>query len=230
MHLTAFENATRFRDAYVIAGAPRIAEIGSQIVEGQASLRQLFPQAERYVGYDFAEGAGVDVVVEDPYSLPAADASFQCVLSSSCFEHAEFFWLSFLEMVRICAPGGLIYLNAPSNGKIHRYPYDCWRFYPDSGMALQRWGRKNGYGVTLLESFTSFQKNDCWNDYVAVFCRDEGAPTLIPESRILSGFADYKNGYMLGVNGLLSGSELTEDMARREIAARVSLGALEVTW
>lgn len=105
MHLTAFENATRFRDAYVIAGAPRIAEIGSQIVEGQASLRQLFPQAERYVGYDFAEGAGVDIVVEDPYSLPAADASFQCVLSSSCFEHAEFFgsvslkWFGFARLV-----------------------------------------------------------------------------------------------------------------------------------
>ena len=30
----------------------------------------------------------------------------------------------------------LFYLNAPSNGEFHRYPVDCWRFYPDAGGAL----------------------------------------------------------------------------------------------
>jgi SAM-dependent methyltransferase len=70
------------------------------------------------------------------YKLPFADGSVDVVLSSSCFEHSEFFWLLFLEILRVLRPEGLFYLNAPSNGPFHRYPVDCWRFYPDSGNAL----------------------------------------------------------------------------------------------
>ncbi|MGE6235200.1 hypothetical protein, partial [Aeromonas media] len=71
----------------------------------------------------------------------------------------------------------LPYMNVPSNGYIHRYPVDCWRFYPDSGKALETWGRRCGYGVTLLESFTSAQfshlQEDRWSDYIAVFAKGD---------------------------------------------------------
>src|SRR3546814_4044367 len=93
--------------------------------------------------------------------------------SSSCMEHSEFFWVLFLEMLRIVKPSGLIYLNVPSNGSFHRYPVDCWRFYPDSGSALAKWGKHNGYPVALLESFIGRQDGGPWNDAVAVFVRDE---------------------------------------------------------
>jgi glycosyltransferase involved in cell wall biosynthesis len=114
----------------------------------------------------------VDVVITDPYNLPLESNSVDVVVCSSCFEHSEFFWLLFIEIQRILKPDGLFYLNVPSNGVFHRYPVDCWRFYPDSGIALQNWGRKNGYNTALLESFTGKQKQDIWNDFVAVFLKD----------------------------------------------------------
>src|SRR3546814_14106854 len=85
--------------------------------------------------------------------------------SSSCMEHSEFFWVLFLEMLRIVKPSGLIYLNVPSNGSFHRYPVDCWRFSPDSGSAHAKWGKHNGYPVALLEAFIGRQelgREACW--------------------------------------------------------------------
>lgn len=223
MHLTSWENASRFKSVYCSSAPESIAEIGSQIVEGQLSLRALFDSVPRYVGFDFVPGSGVDRVLDDPYSFVAEECSFDCVISSSCFEHAEFFWLSFLEMVKICRIGGLVYLQAPSNGKYHRYPVDCWRFYPDSGIALQNWARRNGHSITLLESFTTNQKADCWNDFVAVFCKGENE-AFFPVKRIVDTFSDYCNATVHGRHDIIRPSEQTEDMIRRSLAARVALG------
>ena len=55
--------------------------------------------------------------------------------------------------MRVLKPAGLLYINAPSNGDYHRYPVDCWRFFPDSGVALQNWANRNGYECAMLESF-----------------------------------------------------------------------------
>ena len=84
------------------------------------------------------------MVLDDPYTLPFADESVDIVVSTSCLEHSEMFWLSFLEMLRVLRPTGLLYLNVSSNGNFHRYPVDCWRFYPDSGVAMVCWARRNG--------------------------------------------------------------------------------------
>lgn len=45
--------------------------------------------------------------------------------------------MTFLEYARVIKPGGMIYINAPSNGDYHRYPDDNWRFYPDCGRVLK---------------------------------------------------------------------------------------------
>ena len=37
---------------------------------------------------------------------------------------------------------------APGGGAVHRYPYGCWRFYPDSWLALCHLT-----GMTLLETY-----------------------------------------------------------------------------
>ena len=89
--MTSYENAARFVEAYPLNQGSTVAELGSQIVEGQESLRQLFSDDVKYLGYDFASGKGVDVVLSDPCSIPVADNAFDRVLTSSCFEHAEFF-------------------------------------------------------------------------------------------------------------------------------------------
>ena len=172
-----------------------VVDIGSQDVTG--SLRSACPPGNSYIGVDFVAGKGVDVIITDPYVLPFEDGSVDLIVSSSCFEHAEFFWLLFNEALRILKPEGLLYLNVPSNGAFHRFPVDCWRFYPDSGIALQNWGRRSGYNVALLESFTGRRKSDIWNDFVAVFLKDERSVAAHPV-RMMDGLKLYTNGRRYG--------------------------------
>lgn len=89
MHLTAFQNAMRFRNAYANGAIDTLVEVGSQIVEGQQSLRSVFENSRNYVGIDFQEAAGVDIVMRDPYQFPLPDNSANVVISSSCLEHSE---------------------------------------------------------------------------------------------------------------------------------------------
>lgn len=196
MHATALKNARRFFDVYVTprmqAGQRlRVVEIGARNVNG--SLRDVAPQGLDYIGVDLEAAPGVDIVLDDPYVLPFEDGSVDAILSSSCFEHSEFFWQSFLEIQRVLKPTGLFYLNAPSGGEFHRYPVDCWRFYPDSGMALARWARSRGFATALLESYTGEQEDDIWADQVAVFLRDEAHAIEFPR-RILDGPLRFRNG------------------------------------
>jgi SAM-dependent methyltransferase len=208
MHRTALQNAQLFFDVYVRPlGRVKVVEIGSQDVNG--SIRHSFKDVD-YVGVDFAEGNGVDVVLTDPYSFPFADDEADVVVTSSCFEHSEFFWLTFVEAVRIVKPGGLIYLNAPSNGPVHGYPVDCWRFYPDSGRALARWAVRQGHDVVELESYTSDQVGGYWNDYVAVFLKDASKLAAYPD-RMQARIKAFSNGRQHGSEEVQNPQQLTED-------------------
>ena len=192
MHDTAMEYAAAFFNNYLKNSVGlTFVDIGSQDVNG--SLRTVAPTNNTYVGVDFVKAKGVDVVITDPYSLPFADESVDAVVSSSCFEHSEFFWLLFNESLRILKPTGLLYINVPSNGSFHRYPVDCWRFYPDSGVALQNWGKRSGYNCALLESFIGTRKNDIWNDFVAVFIKDE-RNSIQYKSRMQNASLPFTNG------------------------------------
>ncbi|PZU10351.1 methyltransferase domain-containing protein [Sphingomonas sp.] len=196
MHQTAMEHADLFFRTYLDKRSSlRIVEIGSQNVNG--SIRSKAPESSEYVGVDFVDGPGVDVVLEDPYVFPFADDSFDVCVSSSCLEHPEFFWLAYMEMLRIVRPSGLVYLNVPSNGDVHRWPVDCWRFYPDSGLALQNWARRQGVAATLLESFVGSQRSGSWNDFVAVFVKDDSAGAQWPD-RMVKGTASVANDRAFG--------------------------------
>jgi hypothetical protein len=72
-------------------------------------------------------------------------------------------------MARVVKPGGFIYLNAPSNGYVHNHPLDVWRFYPDAGIALEKWAKRNNLSANLIESFVSDRGDEIWCDFVAVF-------------------------------------------------------------
>jgi hypothetical protein len=112
--------------------------------------------------------------------------------------------LSFLELLRVLKPEGLLYINVPSNGSFHRYPVDCWRFYPDSGIALQNWARRNGLKeAALLESFISPPKNDNWSDFIAVFIKSKKY-TSYYEKRMISFLSDYSNAHSIGSEEVLS--------------------------
>jgi SAM-dependent methyltransferase len=188
MHRSALSNAARFFDAYPMEGAT-VVDIGAQDVNG--SIRQVCPHA--YVGVDFVPGPGVEIILDDPYKLPFADGSQDIIVASSCFEHSEFFWLLFLEIIRVLKPHGLFYLNVPSNGMVHRYPVDCWRFYPDAGQALVRWAEREGYSPKLLEHYTADREDGMWNDYIAVFVKDAAEADRYP-NRITQSYDAFRNG------------------------------------
>lgn len=212
MHPTAMDNGRRFFERYVADAAGKtIVDVGAQSVNG--SLRDACPPGARYLGVDFVAGEGVDIVLDDPYRLPFESSSVDVVVSSSCFEHIEFFWLMFNEILRVLKPSGIFYMNAPSNGEFHRYPVDCWRFYPDSGQALVNWGARSGYCPVLLESFTTRQRLDVWNDYVAVFLKDPSRIADHPD-RIIDRIDNFTNGQVHGRAGFLRHQTAPEDLAK----------------
>lgn len=207
MHKTAMKHGRLFFETYVRPPA-RILDIGAQDVNG--SLRSVAPPECDYVGVDFVASKGVDVIIEDPYVLPFPDESFDIAVTSSCYEHSEFFWLTFLENLRVLKSDGLLYINVPSNGIFHRYPVDCWRFYPDSGMALQNWSRRSGGNALLLESFIGMQDSGVYNDFVAVFVKDAAKASAYP-SRIIERFDGYTNGRLAGRDDILKTAEWPQD-------------------
>ncbi len=212
MHDSALRNGERFFATYVAQLGPvTVVDIGAQDVNG--SLKDVCPGNARYVGVDFTAAKGVDIVLTDPYKLPFPSESLDVIVSSSCFEHSEMFWVLYLEILRTLKPSGLFYLNAPSNGEFHRFPVDCYRFYPDSGNALAKWAQMNGHNSIAIESYTSNQGRSQWNDYVCIFIKDAKHLKSYPR-RILHTFSDFTNGSMYskaGETAFLNPTELQED-------------------
>lgn len=209
MHDTAMLLGQRFFEAYARdGGGLKVMDLGAQDVNG--SLRTVAPAGCEYVGVDFADAKGVDVVLTDPYKLPFEDNTFDICVSANCFEHSEFFWLTFMEVMRVVKPDGLFYLDVPFNGAFHRYPVDCWRFYPDAGVALANWGRRNGLNIALLESFVGNQGQQMMNDFVGVFLKDAAHRDKHPR-RILDSFPHYSNGVVLGSDQFKNFVAETED-------------------
>jgi len=213
MHDTALEYGNLFFQTYIQdRKSIKILDLGSQDING--TLRVVAPEKAEYIGVDFIEGKGVDVRITDSYILPFENNSIDVIVSSSCFEHSEFFWLSFIELMRVLKPTGLLYINAPSNGSFHRYPLDCWRFYPDSGIALEHWAHKNNYENTcLLESFVGTQKLDLWNDFVAVFIKDKTYHTKY-KNRMLHNISEYTNAHLFGNEKILNFTESSFDQIK----------------
>jgi SAM-dependent methyltransferase len=98
----------------LIPGAA-ILEVGSYDVNG--GIRQLFYGAKRYVGVDLCEGPGVDVVAYG-HELDHPADSYDIALSGECFEHDAHWRSTFLNMVRLVRPGGLVAFSCASRGRL----------------------------------------------------------------------------------------------------------------
>jgi hypothetical protein len=225
MHDTAYEHGRLFFELYWSDGFNTVLDLGSQDVNG--SLRDHCPAETRYIGLDVMAAKGVDVVVRPGEALPIACDSIDAAVTTSAFEHDICFWETFLELVRVVRPGGLIYVNAPSNHAFHRYPLDCWRFYPDAGVALVRWAQRRGSPIELVESFIAQPKQDGWADFVAVF-RKPGGNELSRAGRIADRTAA-SNIYDLGTRAGAALQAETQSMPDMQIAAdlRAELAAGE---
>ena len=169
MHKSSYQHMQRLVSAYLRPDQEIHAlDIGAVDVNG--SYRTLFDQPSwRYTGVDLDAGRGVDVVLKSPYHLPFASGSIDVIVSGQAFEHIEHFWMTWLEMQRVLRAGGLVFLIAPSRGPEHRYPQDCWRFYPDGYRALAKLG-----DFEVIEVHTDWEPDEDpgsapWGDTVGVF-------------------------------------------------------------
>ncbi len=186
MHASSYEHMQDVVNRHLSAMRPlSVIDIGAYDVNG--SYRPLFdlPQVQ-YRGIDLEAGPGVDIVLNSPYRFPLASESVDLIVSGQAFEHVEFFWMTWLEMDRVLKPGGMIFLIAPSRGSEHRYPQDCWRFYPDGYRALAKYT-----GAELLEVTTDWQPHPDpgsseWGDTVGVFRKLQKRSLRTRVARILA--------------------------------------------
>jgi predicted SAM-dependent methyltransferase len=171
MHESAMNNAKVFFGAFTNnKDAGIVVDIGSQNVNG--TLKTIVPKKFNYIGVDYQRGPNVDLVLENPYKLPFENQSIDIVISSSCLEHSEFFWITFVEMVRITKPDGLIYINVPSEGDYHAHPVDCWRFRQDAAYALSNYVNQfHGFNTSVLLAYLDIQGP--WHDMVAIYCKEK---------------------------------------------------------
>lgn len=72
----------------------------------------------------------------------------------------------------------------------------------------------------LLETYTSFQAGDQWNDLVAVFVKDEQAAALYPR-RIVHVKPDLSNGWIFGGKEPIKPSVLPEDRRKLVVIKQI---------
>ena len=168
MHPSSFENIQYCLENYVLPSSlmqksvVNVLDVGGADVNG--SYRDIFQSPPfRYLAADISIEKGVDIV-SSAYGLPLFDDSTDIVLSGQMFEHCEFFWKAFQEMVRVLNKDGFLFLIAPSAGPIHRYPVDCYRFHPDSFKALADY---TGCHIVRVWS----DERGPWNDVIGVFSK-----------------------------------------------------------
>jgi SAM-dependent methyltransferase len=125
---------------------------------------------------DLGPGKNVDIVLKNAYAWREVKSDTVDVLvSGQAFEHIEFFWITALEIARVLKPGGLCCIIAPSSGPEHKYPVDCWRFYPDGFASLARF-----MAFEIVELFTQWEdrngytdRSNKWHDTVLIAKKPE---------------------------------------------------------
>jgi SAM-dependent methyltransferase len=192
MHHSAYVNAEKFYHKYCENDIEnkKILDVGSYDVNG--TMKPIFEKGQ-YFGLDMEEGPNVDIVGVS-HEIPFEKDEFDIVISSSCFEHDDMFWISFQEMCRVLKPGGYMYIQAPSNGPYHGWPGDNWRFYIDSWKALEKWGKRLGYDIELVEHYidetTPHGPNEgfrMWNDSIGIYRKK---PVEVKKVALISTYCD----------------------------------------
>ena len=175
MHKSSLDKMLAFRNKYLDSKkneALLILDLGSLDVNG--SYREYFDTSSwTYRGIDMVPGNNVDIILKNPYNWREVKSnSVDVLISGQAFEHIEFFWITMLEVARVLKTGGLCCIIAPSGGPEHRYPVDCWRFYPDGFSAMAHFA-----GLEVIDVSTKWEPDaqykdlsNTWRDSVLI-CR-----------------------------------------------------------
>lgn len=174
-----------FKDKYLAdkrSGKSLVLDLGSQNIGG--CYKPIFDGEDwDYAGVDLAPGDNVDMVLRNPYQWEEIQSnSVDVLISGQTLEHAEYFWLTIMEIARVLKPGGLCCLIAPSDGYEHRYPVDCWRFYPDGMRAMANFAR-----LQVLDAYTQWEDEEyadgsnVWHDSVLIASKPLEEPAATSE-------------------------------------------------
>lgn len=173
MHDSSYAKMAHFVEEYLKDEQEdelQILDIGSMDVNG--SYKPLFDKSKwHYQGLDLAQGKNVNIIASSPYRWrEVASASMDVVISGQALEHIEYFFLTVLEIERVLKPGGWLCLQVPSGGYEHRYPVDCWRFYPDGLRVLANFCR-----LHIIQCYAQWEddpafdlSSNTWHDAVLI--------------------------------------------------------------
>lgn len=108
-----------------------IYEFGARQMDGQvgySDLRPLFP-GMTYIGADYVEGPGVDVVI-DLRQIHLPDRSIRTAFCLEVLEHVDDVHSAVAELYRVMSDDGILIVSVRMNIRIHGSPHDYWRFTP----------------------------------------------------------------------------------------------------
>lgn len=173
MHPSSMENMYKCYQRYQVSNeigeSPiSVLDIGGADVNG--SYREIFSAPRfTYQSADTDHTSNSDIHLPDNYHIPIESESYDIVLSGQTLEHCEFFWLLFEEMMRVLKPSGLLFLIVPSAGPIHRFPVDCYRFYPDFLTSMAKYSK-----CYLIDNW--IDQRGPWKDLTGVFSKSKIPP------------------------------------------------------
>jgi methyltransferase family protein len=137
-----------------------VLELGARNVNG--SYRDIIEpmRPARYVGVDFRDGPGVDILADFMQPIPGVDGEqFGMVVSTETLEHVHD-WQQFIGIMKLhTTPRGYLIVTTRSPGfAYHDYPEDHWRFtLPDLVAAFDidcdiigTWFDANDQGVGIV--------------------------------------------------------------------------------
>lgn len=175
-----------------------ILEVGSRVVTG-SNFRPLFEKAN-YTGFDLYEGPNVDVTGDAHRLSEYFDKKFDLIFSSAVFEHLAMPWVVADEMIKLCKPGGYIFVETHYSYVNHERP---WHFFQFSEQALKVLFSENR-GIRCIEAGVSNPMISCFTDEATedlkgimvgnMFCHSEFLGQKIEERHELNWNPDYKIG------------------------------------
>lgn len=113
-----------------------------------------------YKTLDWSAGADYEVNSYDWNHIPKNE--FDVVITGQAFEHDKYFWKTTENIKNLLSPGKIVIIIVPSCGHIHRYPVDCYRFYPDAAETFAEI-----LNATILE--VNHNTDSEWGDLAMVF-------------------------------------------------------------
>ena len=165
-----------------------------------------------------SKGPNVDIVPQKIYQWDEVkDQTYDLVISGQALEHIEYPWLTMKEIARVLKPSGFCIIIVPSSIEEHRYPLDCYRYYPDGVAALARQADLNVVHLSTGGVPSIFETDD--------WVSPDNDTVLVAQKQPVANQVDdpFKYEKRVGMNGELIQKYRTWEIAVEEVNKRLDL-------